>query len=82
MTSHWAKEVAARLDEAAEMIKAFDLGSPDEVAGVVSSAAVLRRAAATLAAEESAARGENQRVACILERLSGLADGRQPGMRP
>ena len=58
MTSHWAEEVAARLDEAAEMITAFDLGSPDEVAGIVSSAAVLRRAAVALAAEERAGRGE------------------------
>ncbi len=55
MTSHWAEEVAARLDEAAEMIEAFDLGSPDEVAGLVSSSAVLRRAGAALGAEESAA---------------------------
>jgi hypothetical protein len=58
MTSHWAEEVAARLDEAAEMIKAFDLGSPDEVAGLVSSAKVLRRGAVTLTAEENAARGK------------------------
>ena len=58
MTSQWAEEVAARLAEAAEMIKAFDLGSPDEVAGLVSSASVLRRAAVTLAADESATRAE------------------------
>jgi hypothetical protein len=58
MTSHWAEEMAAILDEAAEMIEAFELGSPDEVAGLVSSASVLRRAAVTLASEESAARGE------------------------
>ena len=58
MTSGWAEEVAARLDEAAEMTEAFDLGSPDEVEGLVSSAALLRRAAVTLAAEENAARGE------------------------
>jgi hypothetical protein len=54
--------MAARLDEAAEMITAFDLGSPDEVAGVVSSAAVLRRAGAALASEESAARGRLPRT--------------------
>ena len=58
MTSQWAEEMAARLDEAAEMITALDLGSPDEVAGFVSSASVLLRAAATLVAEEGAARGE------------------------
>ncbi|HEX3840757.1 MAG TPA: hypothetical protein VHU85_08195 [Acidimicrobiales bacterium] len=58
MTSQWAEEVAGRLDEAAEMITAFDLGSPDEVAGLVSGASVLRRAAATLAAEEGASRAE------------------------
>jgi len=58
MTSHWAEEMAARLDEAAEMIQAFDLGSPDEVASFVSSASVLRRAAVTLAADESAAGGK------------------------
>ena len=58
MTSQWAEEVAARLDEAAAMITAFDLGSPDEVAGLVSSAKVLRRGAVTLAGEEGAARAE------------------------
>jgi hypothetical protein len=62
MTSHWAEEVAARLDEAAEMIQAFDLASPDEVAGLISSASVLQRSATTLATEERAASGRQPRT--------------------